>query len=151
MCLVTHGTLQLFLICYMDKTFKLLCFVLAITICSKCTTFDQLFLRKFIKTDARAGGIKQLLYMHMHYAMHTRCHDLLCMAVFFVCVCVYSLAFEMDELLGMVIDAKFMIPLFDLSWTSNFQLADVGNDLHWLVYNSAAELSCVSRLFLLIL
>jgi len=68
-----------------------------------------------------------------------------------VCVCVYSLAFEMDELLGMVIDAKFMIPLFNLSWTSNFQLADVGNDLHWLVYNSAAELSCVSRLFLLIL
>jgi len=89
MCLVTHRTLQLFLICYMDKTFKLLCFVLAITICSKCTTFDQLFLRKFIKTDARAGGVKQLLYMHMHYAMHTRCHDLLCMAVFCVCVCVF--------------------------------------------------------------
>jgi len=34
-CLVTHWTLQLFWICYMFKTLKLLCFVLAIMICSK--------------------------------------------------------------------------------------------------------------------
>jgi len=36
----------------MFKTFKLLCFVLAIMICSKHTTFDQLFPRKVINTDA---------------------------------------------------------------------------------------------------
>ena len=39
-------------ISYMFKAFKLLCFVLAIMICLKCKTFDQLFLRKVIKTDA---------------------------------------------------------------------------------------------------
>jgi len=31
---------------------NLLCSALAIMICSQCTTFDQLFLRKVIKTDA---------------------------------------------------------------------------------------------------
>jgi len=54
-CLATHGTLQEFFICYMLKTFKLMCFLLAIMICSKCTTFDKLFLRKVITRRPSSG------------------------------------------------------------------------------------------------
>ena len=39
-------------ICDSFETFELLCFVLAIINCSKCTISDQLFVKKVIKTDA---------------------------------------------------------------------------------------------------
>ena len=45
MPIITHGTVQLFLLCHKFQTFKLLCFVLEIMICSQyvywcCASFN---------------------------------------------------------------------------------------------------------------
>jgi len=108
MPIITHGTVQLFLLCHKFQTFKLLCFVLEIMICSqyvhwccasfntrkknnihrtmslrnafttqeiinhkcsKCTTFDQLFITTVINIDTtRCLGFSSKCSARIHWA-----------------------------------------------------------------------------------